>query len=64
MSREILKNARKKKNMTQQAVAKHVGISLRYYQKLESGDRKGDVKIWDGLEDLFSVHQRELRVSS
>jgi len=61
MAREILKQARKDKGMTQQAVAVHLGIDLRYYQKIEAGDRIGNFVIWDTLEDLFSVHQRNLR---
>lgn len=60
-SRVNLKNARTNKGMTQQQVADYLGISLRYYQNLEVGDRTGDFELWDALEDLFSVHQRELR---
>ncbi len=59
--RENLKNARKEKNMTQQSVADYLGISLRYYQNIEAGDRTGDFEIWDNLEDLFNIHQRKLR---
>lgn len=59
--REALKEARRRAGMTQQAVADHLGISLRYYQNIEAGDRTGDFEIWDALEDTFSVHQRELR---
>lgn len=59
--REILKKARLKKKMTQQQVADYLEIGLRYYQKIESGDRTGDFEIWDKLEDLFSIHQRKLR---
>lgn len=61
MARENLKAARKDAGMTQQQVADHLGISLRYYQNLEGGDRIGDFQIWDDLEDLFGIHQRELR---
>ncbi len=61
MSRENLKEARKNKRMTQQTVADYSGISLRYYQQIEAGHRNGDCKIWDALEDLFSIHQRILR---
>lgn len=49
--------------MTQQQVADHLGISLRYYQKIEEGSRTGDFQIWDDLEDLFGIHQRVLRSS-
>lgn len=59
--RENLRNARKEKGLTQQTVADHLEISLRYYQNIEAGERTGDFEIWDNLEDLFNVHQRKLR---
>lgn len=59
--RENLRKARKEKGLTQQAVADHLEIGLRYYQKIEAGDRTGDFEIWDSLEDLFNIHQRKLR---
>ncbi len=59
--RDNLKTARAKAGMTQQAVADRLGISLRYYQNIEAGERTGDFEIWDSLEDMFSVHQRVLR---
>mgnify|MGYP001078765947 CR=1 FL=1 len=59
--RANLRNARKEKGLTQQAVADHLGISLRHYQNIEAGDRTGDIALWDSLEDLFNIHQRKLR---
>ena len=59
--RENLKNARKEANMTQQAMADKIGISLRYYQQIEAGDRTGDFDILDSLEDITGIHQRILR---
>lgn len=59
--RPNLKQARLDKGMTQQQVADHLDIGVRYYQKIESGDRTGDIRLWDDLEDLFSIHQRMLR---
>lgn len=59
--RANLKNARQKAGMTQQQIADSLGISLRYYQNIESGDRTGDFAIWDMLEDITGVHQRVLR---
>lgn len=47
--------------MTQQQVADRLEISLRYYQNIEQGSRTGDFEIWDSLEELFNLHQRELR---
>lgn len=61
MAREVLKGARGAAGMTQQQVADHLGVSLRYYQSIEAGDFTGGIPLWDKLEDLFSVHQRELR---
>jgi len=61
MERTVLKNARKDKGMTQQAVADYLTMNIRNYQKIESGEVIGTVETWDSLEDLFSIHQRELR---
>jgi DNA-binding helix-turn-helix protein len=59
--RENLKRARKEKDLTQQEVADRLGIDIRYYKSLESGERLGSIQLWDKLEDLFRVHQRKLR---
>lgn len=59
--RDNLKNARKAAKLTQQAMADKLGISLRYYQQIEAGDRTGDFEIWDNLEDITGIHQRTLR---
>ena len=59
--RENLKQARKAAGLTQQAMADRLGISLRYYQQIEAGDRTGDFAIWDDLEDITGIHQRILR---
>lgn len=59
--RENLKKARREAGMTQQQMADRLGISLRYYQNLETGDRTGDFTLWDTLEDITGIHQRVLR---
>ena len=59
--RHNLKQTRKDKGMTQQQIADELGISLRYYQQIEAGDRTGDFEIWDNLEDFTGIHQRILR---
>lgn len=41
--RENLKYVREEKGLTQQQVADHVGISLRYYQNIEQGSRNGNI---------------------
>lgn len=59
--RRNLKEARQKAGMTQQQVADYLRTDVRYYKQIESGDRLGSIKMWDALEDLFSIHQRKLR---
>lgn len=59
--RKNLKEARQKAGMTQKQVAEYLGITERYYQHIEAGQRIGDFTLWDMLEDLFNVHQRKLR---
>ncbi len=59
--RTQLKEARRKAGMTQQQVADYLNITPVYYQKIEQGTRIGSFDIWDSLEDLFNLHQRELR---
>lgn len=61
MAREILQAARKAADLTQQQVADRLGIGLRYYKAMEYGERLGAIDLWDKLEDMFSVHQRDLR---
>lgn len=56
-----LKKARENAGLKQFQVAQVVGCSLRMYQHLETGDRDGNFKIWDALEDLFQTSQRKLR---
>ena len=59
--RETLKKARQDAGLTQKQVAEYLGISERYYQYIEKGQRTGDFAIWDDLEDLTGIHQRILR---
>lgn len=59
--REKLRTARKAANMTQQAVADKLGLTLRHYQKIEYAEINGSFEVWDALEDLLGIHQRILR---
>lgn len=61
MMRKNLKEARQKAGMTQKEVAEHLGMTERAYQRVESGERLGTIETWDLLEDLFGIHQRNLR---
>lgn len=59
--REELKAARKRLGYTQQQMADKIGISLRYYQKIESASSNGSIAVWDVLEDILKIHQQKLR---
>lgn len=59
--RKNLKEARQKAGMTQKQVAEYLGITIRAYQRIENGERIGEIETWDLLEDLFYINQRRLR---
>lgn len=59
--RSNLQAARKSKGLTQQAVADNLGINIRYYKAIETGDKLGAIWVWDKLEDLLETNQRVLR---
>ena len=61
MNRKRLKQERAQKKLTQEDVAKYLSITVRAYQRLESGETLGSITHWDKLEDLFNVPQRALR---
>lgn len=59
--RQNLKRARRAAGMKQREVARALGITIRYYQKIEAGDHEGRCALWDKLQDLFGIEQRQLR---
>ena len=59
--RKNLKDARRKAGMTQKQVAEKLGITIRSYQRIENGGMLGSIPKWDALEDIFNIHQQELR---
>lgn len=59
--RRNLQAARRAKGMTQQDMADKLGVGLRHYKKIESGETLGSIPLWDDLEDLLEVNQRVLR---
>jgi len=56
-----LKSIREDRGLTQVQVAFSIGCSIRMYRFIEAGQREGKGWIWDALQDMFSVDQRELR---
>jgi len=59
--RDKLRAARKAADLTQQAMADKLCISLQHYKFIESRQSTGNVELWDKMEDLFNIHQRVLR---
>ena len=59
--RQILKRAREQAGTTQKEIADKLGVSEHYYQHIESGSREGKGWLWDELEALFRIPQRQLR---
>ena len=62
--RERLRDARLEKGLTQRQVAEAVGLTVRQYQNIESGRTLGKIPLWDALEDMLGINQRELRAQS
>ena len=59
--RQILKRAREQAGATQREIADKLGGSERYYRHIELGSREGKGWLWDELEALFQIPQRQLR---
>ena len=59
--RKNLKEARQAAGLTQQQVAERLGITLRSYQRIESGEMLGSIRVWDELEEFFDIYQKKLR---
>ncbi len=59
--RTQLRKARQDHCFTQAALAARIGISARMMRAIESGTRTGSSWIWDTLEDILGVPQRQLR---
>jgi transcriptional regulator with XRE-family HTH domain len=62
--RSILKTTRYQKGLTQKQIANELGITTRMYRYIETGDRNGSLVLWDKLEDILDIPQRQLRVHS
>lgn len=56
-----LRKIRQEIGWTQEYVAQSVGITKAAIHDIETGRRKGSIPVWDALEDLFGIPQRELR---
>ena len=61
MKRELLNKTRKEMGISATQMANTLGITRRYYLKIESGDRMGTPTLWDAIEDIIGINQRKLR---
>ncbi len=59
--RSKLRHARTSAGLTQKETATAIEVSERYYQHIEAGTREGKGQLWDKLEALFQIPQRQLR---
>ena len=57
----MLRKYRLERGWTQEFVAKKIGVNKVTIHDLETGKRMGSIRVWDALEDLFEVPQRQLR---
>lgn len=56
----IMRRARERRGMTQEAVGNHVGISANGYGKIENGRRELPVGLIHSLRDLFDANRWEV----
>ena len=61
MKRLRLYEERTRRGLSQEQVAYKIGMTKQGYNRIELGRRGASADIWDALEDLFGVDQRELR---
>lgn len=57
--RSFIRNLRRDKGYTQLDVAEDTGISVRYYQYLESGQRKPSLEMCEKLARAFEMSLSE-----
>ena len=55
MNHQSIKTLRVNNNATQKEIADFCGISIKTYQRIESGQRKGDVAFWRKLAAFYST---------
>ena len=53
--RNNLIHTRKNSQFTQKKLANILGITIRHYKLLESGNSNGSVKVWEQLAKLFNT---------
>lgn len=51
--RRNLKSCREKYGLTQVEFSKALGITVRQYHRIESGDSDGSIKLWEKIKSLL-----------
>lgn len=51
--RQNLRNARKRKGLTQRDIARLLNITVRQYGAIESGASNGSVKVWQEIKRVL-----------
>jgi len=57
---KALATERRKAGLTQEALAEQAGVSVRYIQRIESGDRLPDLPIADALRKALRLEWNDL----
>ena len=52
---DYLKYLRKSHSLSQEELAKKLGISQTYYSQIETGQRKPSIALWHKIHDFFNV---------
>lgn len=55
-----LKLLRIKHQLTQQELAKELGVSCATYNLIESGQRKGSIEVWTKIQQLFNISDADV----
>lgn len=51
----FLKSLRKSRYLSQEELAKKLGISQTYYSQIENGQRKPSISLWHKIHDFFNI---------
>ena len=53
--RIILKERREALRLTQKEIARMIGITDRQYQRIESGEQDGTIKVWVKIREITGL---------
>ena len=53
--RSILKERREALRLTQKEIARMIGITDRQYQRIESGEQDGTIKVWVKIREITGL---------